>query len=121
MKSPTDPRHLKRIKLFKKLFSLSFKTNKKIPDSIKPIVSKIDEIDKLIANAAPEWPIEKLNKVDLAILRLSIFELNYQTKTPQKVVIDEAIELAKSFGTEKTSKFVNGVLGSIMKQYEKNS
>lgn len=115
MKSSTDPRHLKRIKLFKALFSLSFDKDKKIPESINSIIEKREDIDKLIVAAAPEWPIEKLNKVDLAILRLSIFELNYLKESPQKVIIDEAIELAKSFGTEKTPKFINGVLGSIIK------
>jgi transcription antitermination protein NusB len=115
MKSSTDPRHLKRIKLFKALFSLGFDKDKKIPKAIEPITRKLKAIDKLILAAAPEWPIEKLNKVDLAILRLSIFELNYLKKSPQKVIIDEAIELAKSFGTEKTPKFINGVLGSIVK------
>lgn len=113
MKSKTDPRHLKRIKRFKKLFSLSFKDQK--PDeSIVPILDQLKNIDKIITKSAPDWPIKKLNKVDLAILRLAIYELKH-TKTPQKVVIDEAIELAKSFGTEKTSKFVNGVLGSVVK------
>lgn len=115
MKSSTDPRHLKRIKLFKALFSQSFNQGKKISDSIKSILNQLEAIDKLIVTAAPEWPIEKLNKVDLAILRLSIYELRYLKKSPQKVIIDEAIELAKQFGTEKTPKFINGVLGSIIK------
>lgn len=114
MKTASDPRHLKRIKLFKKLFSYSFNKDKRIPDSIKPIVESLDGIDKIITKCAPDWPIDKLNKIDLAILRLSIYELT-QTKNPPKVVIDEAIELAKSFGTDKTSKFVNGVLGSVAK------
>ncbi len=118
MKSKTDPRHLKRIKQFKKLFSLSFKL-KKPSQSIIPILDNLKSIDQIITDCAPDWPIKKLNKVDLAILRLSIYELKY-TKTPQKVIIDEAIELAKSFGTEKTPKFVNGVLGSVIKN-EKNS
>lgn len=115
MKSSSDPRHLKRIKLFKRLFSYSFNKNKKVIDSLKPIVSKLEAIDKLIVISAPDWPVDKLNKVDLAILRLSIYELRYQTKTPPKVIIDEAVELAKFFGTEKTPKFINGVLGSILK------
>lgn len=115
MKTASDPRHLKRIKLFKKLFSFSFDKKKPIPDSIKPIVKKLDSIDKIIEKSAPDWPIDKLNKVDLAILRLSIYELKVESTTPPKVVIDEAIELAKAFGTKKTSKFINGVLGSITK------
>jgi transcription antitermination protein NusB len=116
MKSSTDPRHLKRIKLFKKLFSLSFSEDETVSDLVKPIVDKFKDIDKLIVTSAPDWPIEKLNKVDLAILRLAIYELVFIKVSPQKVIIDEAIELAKHFGTEKTPKFVNGVLGSIIKK-----
>lgn len=115
MKSKTDPRHLKRIKQFKALFSLGFESDK-TPDLIKPIIKNLKAIDKTISDCAPDWPIEKLNKVDLAILRLAIHELQFQTKAPPKVIIDEAIELAKTFGTEKTSKFVNGVLGSVIKK-----
>ena len=68
-----------------------------------------------IKKAAPTWPIEKLNKIDLAILRLAVFELENQ-QTPPKVVIDEAIELAKEFGAESSASFVNGVLGTIYKK-----
>jgi len=113
MKTASDPRHLKRIKLFKSLFSLSFKTSQK--KSIKPIIDNLSKIDKLIVKCAPDWPVKKLNKVDLAILRLAIYELNYDKKNPPKVIIDEAIELAKEFGSDKTPKFVNGVLGAILK------
>jgi len=119
MKTASDPRHLKRIKLFKSLFSVGFKQVKK--KSIQPIINQLPQIDKIIEKCAPDWPVQKLNKVDLAILRLAIFELNYDKKNPQKVIIDEAIELAKEFGTNKTSKFVNGVLGAIVKSNEKNS
>lgn len=114
MKTKKDPRHLKRIKLFKKLFSLSFQKTPPVNKIIKKIKKNLESIDKLIEQSAPEWPINKLNKVDLAILRLAIFELKH-TKTPKKVIIDEAIELAKSFGTNKTPKFINGVLGTIVK------
>ncbi len=116
MKSKTDPRHLRRIKLFKKLFSTSFDNLKNPPVNLKLILKNLKAIDKYITDSAPDWPIAKLNKVDLAILRLAIFELKYESKNPPKVIIDEAIELAKAFGTEKTPKFVNGVLGTIVKQ-----
>lgn len=119
MKTAADPRHLKRIKLFKTLFSLSFKEPSKSPSSIQPILAKLGTIDKLIAQHAPEWPVEKLNKVDLAILRLAVYELNFAKKNPPKVIIDEAIELAKEFGADKTPKFINGVLGAVLKQNEK--
>jgi len=116
MKSAADPRHLKRIHTFKKLFSLSFKDTQYKVSPLKQIKKHLHKIDQLIQANAPEWPIEKLNKVDLAILRLAIFELKFDQKnTPQKVIIDEAVELAKKFGTENTPKFVNGVLGAIIK------
>jgi len=67
----------------------------------------------MISKAAPTWPVEKLNKVDLAILRLAIYELKIKKKTPPKVIIDEAVELAKKYGADNSSKFVNGALGSL--------
>ena len=78
------------------------------------ILKKIDVIDNEITKAAPEWPIEKINKVDLAVLRLAVWELS-NTKNPKKAVIDEAVELAREYGSEKSPAFVNGVLGTIMK------
>lgn len=104
MKSVSDPRHLKRIKSFKRLFSSIFRNEKFNA-----------EIDQIISQNAPEWPINKLNKVDLAILRLAVKEMK-EGITPPKVVIDEAVELAKTYGTEATPKFINGVLGAIIKK-----
>lgn len=81
-----------------------------------------DEIDNLIMKAAPEWPIHQISVVDKSILRLAVFELKYQIDVPAKVAINEAVELAKTFGGDNTSKFVNGVLGTIYRQsdrYEK--
>ena len=115
MKTATDPRHLKRIKLFKQLFSLGFPQKPSLSKEIKKITTHLKKIDKIIAQSAPEWPVNKLNKVDLAILRLAIYELIIVKKAPPKVIIDEAIEIAKEFGTEKTPKFINGVLGSVIK------
>ncbi len=71
-----------------------------------------------IAIAAPQFPPEKLNKIDLAILRLGVFELIIEQKEPQKVIIDEAVELGKEFGAENSPKFVNGVLGAILKDMQ---
>ena len=115
MKTATDPRHIKRIKLFKQLFPLSFPQKSPLPKTIKTIKTHFKKIDKIIAQSAPEWPVDKLNKVDLAILRLAIYELIIVKKTPPKVIIDEAVEIAKEFGTEKTPKFINGVLGNVIK------
>jgi transcription antitermination protein NusB len=115
MKTSSDPRHKKRIELMQKLFALSFSTDNVSP-KIKSIVEAFPVVDKKIQMAAPEWPLEKIAHIDLAILRLSTFELTVQKTEPPKVVIDEAVELAKSYGNDNSAKFVNGVLGSILKE-----
>lgn len=84
-------------------------------EAIKKILPHLTNIDKAIATAAPEWPTDKIAKIDLAILRLAAFELIIEKTEPPKVIIDEAIELAKAFGNENSPKFVNGVLGTILK------
>ena len=75
----------------------------------------MDTIDQKITESAPTWPIDKLNKIDLSILRLSVYELE-NTQTPPKVIIDEAVELAKELGAEASPSFINGVLGTIYKE-----
>lgn len=104
MKTQTDPRHIKRIKQVQKLFADDFQH--------KPWQYSA-EIDPIIAEAAPEWPLDKLNKIDLAILRLATYELLIDKQAPYKVIIDEAIEIAKSLGGESSPNFINGVLGHI--------
>ena len=71
------------------------------------------ELDDIIQKNAPEWPLDKIAKVDLVILRIAIYEILYNREIPTKVAIDEAVELAKEFGNDTSSKFVNGVLGSV--------
>lgn len=115
MKKPSDPRHLKRIKIIKDLFALSFSSQRVKEKKMQEILPHLPKIDKLILQAAPLWPIEKINKVDLAILRLAVYELVVEKSQPFKVIIDEAVELAKEFGNEQSAPFVNGVLGSIVK------
>lgn len=117
MKTAKDPRHIKRRKVVKALFAESFAKQGSRGKEFKKIISNISKIDKSIEKAAPTWPIEKLNKIDLAVLRLAVYELTF-TKTPPKVVIDEAVELAKEFGSENSGPFVNGVLGTILKEKE---
>ncbi|MGI6278522.1 MAG: transcription antitermination factor NusB [Patescibacteria group bacterium] len=117
MKTRRDPRHQQRQKLVKRLFAYSFQgKNPKISQNnlIKPIVDQLAKIDKKIVKAAPEFPLERLNRIDLAILRLAVFELLIEKKEPIKVIIDEAIELAKEFGSEKSPGFINGALGAIV-------
>lgn len=77
------------------------------------------EIDQLILTAAPEWPIEQVAPIDKTILRMAIYELLYWDEVPPKVAINEAVELGKAYGGENTSKFVNGVLGTIYRQSDK--
>ncbi len=117
MKTPNDPRHQKRIDLIQKLFSYSFPPSQTDED-IKDIVQHLQALDEKIQKAAPEWPIDKIAKIDLAILRLAVYELLVSKGAPVKVVIDEAVELAKSYGNENSAKFANGVLGSILKEID---
>lgn len=80
-------------------------------------VEHLEEVDEIIKKAAPQWPIGQISIVDRNILRLGIYELLYEDKkaVPPKVAINEAIELAKSFGGENSGRFVNGVLGTVFK------
>ncbi|HKX23779.1 MAG TPA: transcription antitermination factor NusB [Candidatus Saccharimonadales bacterium] len=75
--------------------------------------SKLKELDETIQPIAPEWPLDQISRIDLTILRLALFELlHLQDLVPPKVAINEAVELAKAFGGDNSSKFVNGVLGT---------
>lgn len=116
MKRKSDPRHLKRIKLVQELFTFSFSKEKNIQRDIKPIVSHLKEIDSLISKSAPNRPITQINRIDLAILRLAIFELIIKKEAPLKVIIDEAVELGKEFGSDSSASFVNGALGEACRQ-----
>jgi len=117
MKTPLDPRHQRRIKLLKQLFSLSF-ANRQGERGVAEIKRHFPQINAQIEAAAPEWPLDKIAKIDLAILRLAVYELTIEKKEPPKVIIDEAVELAKEFGNDNSQKFVNGALGSILKVSE---
>ncbi|PIP51312.1 transcription antitermination factor NusB [Candidatus Berkelbacteria bacterium CG_4_10_14_0_8_um_filter_35_9_33_8] len=132
-------RHLTRILMFQTLFEWDFRDNENFSvirdrnfaiykddvdikygkKTLKAIVGKIKELDKKIVSVAPDFPIEKVANIDKAILRLSIYELLYCQEIPPKVAINEAVELAKTFGGDNTYKFVNGVLGTIYRQSEK--
>ncbi len=82
------------------------------------VIAKKEDIDLVIEKAAPEWPLERIAPVDRNILRLGLFELLFadRTQVPAKVAINEAIELAKTFGGESSGRFVNGVLGAVYKE-----
>lgn len=89
-----------------------------IEDLVRGTLKNQDKIDGIISPAAPEWPIDQIAKVDKAILRMSIYELMIRHDVPPKVAINEAVELAKAFGGENSSKFINGVLGTIYRKSE---
>ena len=114
MKTSLDPRHKKRIDIMQQLFAVSF--GKDQPNHlVAGMLPSLQTLDSAIKQAAPEWPVDKIAKIDLAILRLATYELLIQKTEPPKVVIDEAVELAKEFGNENSPKFINGVLGTILK------
>lgn len=85
-------------------------------DLIQGVLAHKDEIDGIIAAAAPAWPLDQLAPVDRNILRLAIREMLGDNGTPVRVVINEAVELAKSFGSQSSARFVNGVLGTVGRQ-----
>jgi transcription antitermination protein NusB len=82
------------------------------------VIAKVDDLNTIINKAAPEWPIDKISTVDRNVLRMGLYELLFSDRgeVPPKVAINEAIELAKSFGGENSGKFVNGVLGAVYKE-----
>ncbi|MDO8583027.1 MAG: transcription antitermination factor NusB [bacterium] len=112
MKTPLDPRHQRRQKIVESLFKVDFH-KQRVDNTTKIILSHKEFIDKKIESAAPEFSIDKINKTDLAILRLAIYELLIEKTQPTKVIIDEAIELAKEYGGDSSPSFVNGALGNI--------
>ena len=87
-------------------------------DLIQEVLAQQDETDRIIAQAAPAWPVEQLSPVDRNILRLAIREMLGDNRTPVRVAINEAVELAKSFGSDSSARFVNGVLGSVQRHYQ---
>jgi len=86
---------------------------------IDGVVKGKDKLDQIIKESAPDWPIDQISLIDHTILRMSIYELLSLSDIPPKVAINEAVELSKEFGGESSSKFVNGVLGTIYKKHEK--
>lgn len=118
MKSKTDPRHLHRIEEMQALFAYSCGNSHPIAVHTQEIINHLPKIDATITKHAPKWPLNKINKIDLAVLRLALWELTIQKSNPPKVIIDEAIEIAKEYGTDTSSSLVNGVIGSILKNVQ---
>lgn len=117
----SDTRHQKRAELMQRVFSATFdaaslkrELTETDPDSIiHQLLSSLEEIDAHIQSVATERPLHEINKVDLAILRVIVFESNNK-KTPKKVLINEAVELAKSYSTEQSPSFINAVLAKLL-------
>lgn len=114
MKNPLDPRHKKRQKAVEDLFKIGFH-KQNIGDFAKEIITKKELLDAQIEKSAPQFSIDKINKIDLAILRLATYELQISKKEPQRVIIDEAIELAKEYGGQSSPSFINGALANLIK------
>jgi N utilization substance protein B len=133
-------RHLARTCVMQTLFSLEFKKGKSkkiLEDTLDEFAPKLTEKDfayetldgveknkkeilKIIQKFAPQWPVDKIARIDRAILEIGVYEIVYSEEVPPIVAINEAIEIAKHFGDENSPKFVNGVLSSIMKDYKKS-
>lgn len=132
-------RHLSRMILMQSLYEWDIRPEEKLEEILdrniaqykaevdtefinavkKGVVQKEEEIDKMIARAAPEWPLEQVAVIDKTILRIALFELLFDKDVPAKVAINEAVELAKSFGGDNSSKFVNGVLGTLYRESDR--
>jgi N utilization substance protein B len=125
MKTNKDPRHVERVKTMQQLFAWDFNPERAVEESDEKrlekttrVIEHIEQIDPEIRKAAPEWPLEKINKIDLSILRQAIYELLVDKNGPVKVSVDEAIEIGKEYGTDSSASFINGVLGKIIEEYK---
>jgi N utilization substance protein B len=83
-------------------------------DLVQGVSVRREELDQLVGRYAPEWPVDQIAIIDRNILRMAIYEIMMRNDTPVKVAINEAVELAKEFGSESSGRFVNGVLGSLV-------
>jgi N utilization substance protein B len=86
-----------------------------IEQLVRGVDKRVQELDTELQPVAPEWPIDQIARMDRVILRIGLYELKHEKDVPPKVVINEAVELAKAFGSENSSKFVNGVLGTVLR------
>ena len=89
-----------------------------IEDLVAGVMKQATELDTVLGPVAPEWPIDQIARMDRIVLRIGLYELKNEADVPPKVVINEAVELAKAFGGDNSSKFINGVLGTILREQE---
>lgn len=80
---------------------------------VEGVLGNSEELDEIIARSAPNWPMDQMSRIDKNILKLAIFEILFDNRVPLKAAINEAVELAKRFGSDSSSRFINGVLGSV--------
>ena len=118
-----DPRHLRRITLVQQVYAHMFGperrdklSDKHIEEEVAQIVGQMSTIDAQIQKYAPKYPLDQVAKADLAILRVAVYELTIKKTEPTKVIINEAVELAKEMGSERAFAFVNAVLGAIVQE-----
>ncbi|HEX3531378.1 MAG TPA: transcription antitermination factor NusB [Thermoanaerobaculia bacterium] len=84
---------------------------------VRGVIENVDRVDEMIRGQADHWRLERMPAVDRNVLRLAVYEMLYEKETPKLVVLDEAIELAKKFGSEQSGRFVNGLLDGLLKQH----
>lgn len=119
-----DPRHQRRITIMQDVFACTFTDatiqnclTEEADSPVGSILQQLSELDSQIQAVAPERPLNQINKVDLSILRTILFEAKTKN-TPKKVLINEAVELAKAFGSDSSPRFVNGVLAKLLLEPE---
>ena len=101
---------------FNNLENKSLQNQQFITELVQGVIDKKSELDQLLQPVAADWPLDQIPRVDHHILRIGAYELKYSPDIPPKVAINEALELAKKFGHTKSSRFINGVLGTIYNQ-----
>ena len=135
-------RHELRDRVFKLLFRIEFNTEEDMPEQVKlfcnddeygtidekdteyvtakyeAVLSRIEEIDKLINDNATGWDTKRMGKVDVTVLRLAVYEMCFDEDIPEGVAIDEAVEIAKTYGQETSGAFVNAILTKVKKAQE---
>lgn len=104
-----------------KEFAPNFDDEDFIEQIIKGVVDNLEKIDSYITKYAPDWPLDQITVVDRNVLRIGVYELIFNKEIPEKVAINEAIEIAKAYGGEASGKFVNGVLGAIYNDLQRKS
>ena len=120
-----DPRHIHRVMLVQQIYAQMFgqlapssDVDQTVVEEAMLITQEMDTIDARIREFAPKYPLDQVAKTDLAILRVAVYELTIKKTEPTKVIINEAVDLAKEMGSERAFAFVNAVLGAIVQSKE---